>query len=204
MADGTRAVRMTELVEQFGELLYRYAYRLTGNATDAEDLTQQTFLRAQQKCHQLRDLSAARWWLCSIMRNSFLTSRRHSGVMKSLEGIDESELVDLPPEAIVAPEELQRALLELSEEFRSPLIMYYFDEFSYQEIADQMGVPIGTVMSRLSRGKAFLRRHLSEKLALGERLQGENPPRTVRTEVPVQGKNGTDHSFAVRFQEVIT
>jgi RNA polymerase sigma-70 factor (ECF subfamily) len=204
MADGTRAVRMTELVQQFAELLYRYAYRLTGNVTDAEDLTQQTFLRAQQKCHQLRDLSAARWWLCSIMRNSFLTSRRHSGTTKSLDAVDESHLVDLPPDALIEPQELQEALSELSEEFRSPLILFYFDQFSYQEIAEQMGVPIGTVMSRLSRGKAFLKRYLSEKLASGKQSPGRQQTQAVRSEVPRHDKKGVDENSAIRFQEVAT
>ena len=168
MDDGTRAPRVNELVEQFAELLYRYAYRLTGNAADAEDLTQQTFLRAQQKSHQLRDASAARWWLCSIMRNTFLSGRRNPEMTVSLEMVDESAFVDEPPDSFVEPEELQQVLLELGEEFRSPLILFYFEEFSYQEIADQMGVPIGTVMSRLSRAKAFLRRRLSEKIRPGK------------------------------------
>lgn len=169
MTEDTRAPRIGELVEEFAELLFRYAYRLTGNAADAEDLTQQTFLRAQQKSHQLRESTAARWWLCSIMRNTFLTSRRHSGMLRSLEGVDEALLVEEPPETFIEPEQLQQALLELSEEFRSPLILFYFEEFTYHEIAEQMGVPIGTVMSRLSRGKAFLRRRLSEKLEIDGR-----------------------------------
>lgn len=163
MTGGTRTPQINELVEQFAELLYRYAYRLTGNAADAEDLTQQTFLRAHQKGHQLRETTAARWWLCSIMRNTFLSGRRHPEITVSLEMIDESACVDEPPDEFVDVAELQQALLELGEEFRSPVILFYFEEFSYQEIAIQMGVPIGTVMSRLSRAKAFLRRRLSEK-----------------------------------------
>ena len=162
MSDGAPDPQIVELVQQFSELLYRYAYRLTGNAADAEDLTQQTLLKAQQKRHQLRKSVAAKWWLCSIMRNAFLTSRRHSGMMQSLEGVEDSLCVPEPPKSLVEPDELQNAILELTEEYRSPLILFYFDEFSYQEIADHMGLPIGTVMSRLSRAKAFLRRRLSD------------------------------------------
>lgn len=173
MADGTRAPRINDLVEQFADLLYRYAYRLTGNAADAEDLTQQTFLRAQEKRSQLREVTAARWWLISIMRNTFLSSRRHTERFVSLDAVDESTVVDEPPDAFVDPDELQHALLELAEEFRSPVILFYFEEFSYQEIADQMQVPIGTVMSRLSRAKAFLRRRLSEKTDLDGRTYRE-------------------------------
>lgn len=164
MPEGTRAPQIDDLVQSYADLLYRYAYRLTGNANDAEDLTQQTFLRAQQKCQQLRDTAAAKWWLCSIMRNSFLTSRRHVGLIQPLEGIDEPACVEDPPGFDIDPDQLQRALLQLPEEFRSPLILFYFEEFSYQEIADQMGLPMGTVMSRLSRAKAFLRRCLSDEV----------------------------------------
>ena len=164
MSNGTRTSQIVEFVEQFAELLYRYAYRLTGNAADAEDLTQQTFLRAQQKSHQLRERGAAKRWLCSIMRNSFLTSRRHVEHTLSLDCIDDPAVADDPRDSSIDPGELQRVLLELPEEFRSPLILFYFEEFTYQEIAVQMGVPIGTVMSRLSRGKAFLRRRLSEEM----------------------------------------
>ena len=57
-------------------------------------------------------------------------------------------------------EELQQILNELPEEFRTPLILFYFEEFSYREIADQINVPIGTVMSRLARGKGYLRKRL--------------------------------------------
>jgi RNA polymerase sigma-70 factor (ECF subfamily) len=164
MSDGSHVPQISDLVVQFADLLYRYAYRLTGNANDAEDLTQQTFLRAQQKLHQLHEAAAAKWWLCSIMRNSFLTSRRHTGMMQSLEGFEQTLCLDEPPDELVDPDELQRALLELPEDFRSPLILFYFEEFSYQEIADQMGLPMGTVMSRLSRAKSFLRKRLSPEL----------------------------------------
>jgi len=173
MSDAPCPVAITELVEQFAELLYRYAYRLTGNAADAEDLTQQTFLTAQQKQNQLRNCQSIKWWLCSILRNAFLTSRRHRGRTQSLEGVIDSLCLDEPPDTLVEPDELQRALLELPEEHRSPLILFYFEEFSYQEIAEQMQLPIGTVMSRLSRAKAFLRRRLSEETQIGGRPHRE-------------------------------
>ncbi|WP_397568182.1 RNA polymerase sigma factor [Schlesneria sp. T3-172] len=173
MSEGSCPVQIAELVEQFAELLYRYAYRLTGNAVDAEDLTQQTFLTAQQKCDQLRDCNAAKGWLCSILRNAFLTTRRQRGRTQPLEGVVDSLSLQDPPDSLVDPDELQRALMELPEEHRSPLILFYFEEFSYQEIAEQMQLPIGTVMSRLSRAKAFLRRRLSEETEVGGRNHRE-------------------------------
>lgn len=164
MADGMRLPTTNELIEQHSGLLYRYAYRLTGDGDDAEDLVQQAFLLAHQRIHQLRDAGAARGWLISIVRNVFLKSLRHRHVGRSLDDIDEPQAWDDGRDVPVHVERLQQALLELSEEFRSPLVLYYFEEFSYQEIAAHMGVPIGTVMSRLSRGKAFLKNKLTDNV----------------------------------------
>lgn len=162
MADGTRLPTIHELIDEHSALLYRYAYRLTGDAADAEDLVQQTFLLAHQRGQQLRDAGAARGWLISIVRNVFLKSIRHRHRGRSLEEIEEPQVVDTVLDGPMHLELLQQALLELAEEFRSPLVLYYFEEFSYQEISQQMGVPIGTVMSRLSRGKAYLKKRLTE------------------------------------------
>ena len=162
MADGTRLPTTNELIEQHSALLYRYAYRLTGDADDAEDLVQQTFLLAHQRSHQLREAGAARGWLVSIVRNVFLKSLRHHQRGRSLDEVDEPQAALVPGDAPIHIEQLQQALLELAEEFRSPLVLYYFEQFSYQDIAVQMGVPIGTVMSRLSRGKAYLKKRLTD------------------------------------------
>ena len=87
---------------------------------------------------------------------------------RSLDGIEESLCLDESPEVLVDPDELQRALLELTEGFRSPVILFYFEDFTYQQIAEHMGLPIGTVMSRLSRAKAFLRQRLSADAGIDE------------------------------------
>lgn len=156
----TRSVN--QLVEQHYVLIYRYLYRLSGSAEDAEDLTQQTFLTAQTKLHQLRDSSRTRGWLCTIARNAYLKSRRSGGGTAVVSLDDVGDPADAPPtESVIDKEELQNTLNELPEEFRTPLILFYFDEFTYKEIADQLEVPIGTVMSRLARAKSYLRRRLS-------------------------------------------
>jgi len=80
----------------------------------------------------------------------------------SLEGIGEVPDRALEPLSAVDNELLQKALNELPEAFRTPLILYYFEEFSYKDIAEQMSVPLGTVMSRLARAKAVLRQRLAE------------------------------------------
>lgn len=165
MTDGERARVIGELVEQHYELLYRFAYRLSGSAADAEDLTQQTFLTAQAKLDQLREPDKARSWLLTIVRNGFLKSRRRPD-FAAFDSFD--HLADPAPaqelDGPVDGEEIQAVLSEMPEEFRTPLILFYFQEQSYREIAEQMETPIGTVMSRLSRAKAYLRSRLLQRL----------------------------------------
>jgi RNA polymerase sigma-70 factor, ECF subfamily len=162
MEDGQCVCNLSELVERHYALLYRYAYRLSGSAADAEDLTQQTFLTAQTSLNQLRDPANAKAWLCTILRNTYLKTLRgrNGAATVSLEKVPEPA-DDVPAELFVDPQELQQILDELPEEFRTPLILFYFEEFSYKEIAGQLDVPIGTVMSRLARAKAHLRKRLA-------------------------------------------
>jgi RNA polymerase sigma-70 factor, ECF subfamily len=151
-----------QLVDDHYQALYRYAYRLSGTAGDAEDLTQEAFCQAQSKWAQLRDPQRARAWLFSILRNTYLhrlrTERRQRLVpVADLDSLAEPLPEPLPP---VDPEQLQEALNELPEDFRTPIILFYFEDFSYRDIAEQMELPLGTVMSRLARAKASLRRRL--------------------------------------------
>lgn len=150
------------LVEEHYASLYRYAYRLSGSGTDAEDLTQETFCKAQVNLAQLRDAKRARPWLFSILRNAYLhrlrADRQHAQVPLGEVG----DLAEPLPEALpdIDPEQLQQALNELPEVYRTPIILYYFEDFGYREIAEQMDLPIGTVMSRLARAKGYLRARL--------------------------------------------
>jgi RNA polymerase sigma-70 factor, ECF subfamily len=174
-----------ELVELFYQSLYRYAFRLSGTAADADDLTQEAFARAQAQFKKLRDRGRAKPWLFSIVRNLYLhrlrSERQH--MIVSLDAV--AELPDNAPEELpeVDSEQLQRALAELPEVFRTPVILYYFEDFSYRDIAEQMDLPIGTVMSRLARAKASLRqklfpeaigtgRDVSETQAIGRATNG--------------------------------
>jgi RNA polymerase sigma-70 factor (ECF subfamily) len=167
-----------QLVEAHYEALYRYAYRLAGSAADAEDLTQETFCQAQLKLEQLRDPARAKAWLFSILRSKFLHRVRESKQEHeiSLEWVGDlpERLPDPLPE--VEPEKLQKALSELPEVFRTPIILYYFEDFSYRDIAEQMELPMGTVMSRLARAKA----HLRARLLQGRPEVVAEGPRRVR------------------------
>jgi len=157
----SRRACVQSLVDEHYEALYRYAYRLSGRATDAEDLVQETYCKAQEKLNQLREPERAKAWLFSILRNGYLHRLRatqHPRMLTLEEAPDFAEPPDNFPE--IEPEKLQEALNELPEVFRTPVIMFYFEDFSYRDIADQMAVPLGTVMSRLARAKAYLRSRL--------------------------------------------
>lgn len=158
--DGPATVE--RLVEAHYESLYRYAFRLSGSAADAEDLTQDAFCKAQMNLSQLRDVSRAKAWLFSILRNGYLHRMRDDRLRRfvSLDQVD--ELPEPPPEPLppVDQEQLQAALAELPEVFRTPVILFYFEDFSYRDIAEQMELPLGTVMSRLARARTYLRDRL--------------------------------------------
>jgi RNA polymerase sigma-70 factor (ECF subfamily) len=164
--------RVQKLVDDHYASLYRYAYRLSGSSSEAEDLTQETYCQAQLKLGQLRDPERAKAWLFSILRNNYLhrvRAEKHEQRV-SLEGL--GDLPERLPEPLprVDPERLQQVLGELPEVFRTPVILYYFEDFSYRDIAEQMDLPIGTVMSRLARARAHLRSQLlppTEEVTLG-------------------------------------
>lgn len=152
-----------ELIDSHYESLYRYAYRLSGTAADAEDLVQETFGKAITRLHQLRQADHARQWLFRILRNAYLHRIRDDRKRKAVPLDSVADVAAVPATEVPAvdPAELQAALNDLDETFRTPLILFYFEEFSYRDIAEQLDLPIGTVMSRLARGKAYLKTRLA-------------------------------------------
>lgn len=163
MADNPGASPIARLVVDHHADVYRYAYRLTGSVPDAEDLTQQTFLAAQLHYAQLRSPEAARPWLFTILRNCYLKLERRR-VPLSAASI-EMDINDIPAAAIesgVDRERLQSALDALPDDYKLVLLLFYFEGCSYREISERAGVPLGTVMSRLSRAKGQLRARLFE------------------------------------------
>lgn len=153
-----------QLVDANYAPLYRFALSLARNASDAGDLVQQTFFIWATKGHGLRELSKAKSWLFTTLYREFLRGRRRDSRSTFLE--------DLPPgEKDPVAEDVDRvtkmdaatvvaALQNVDEAFRAPLTLFYLEDMSYQEIAEALEVPMGTVMSRLSRGKAQLRQAL--------------------------------------------
>ena len=174
MPGGTPTV--LQLVEEHYASLYRYAFRLSGSATDAEDLTQDTFCKAQLNLAQLRDGARAKPWLFSILRNAYLHRTRASRNQPTIPLDGVGDVAEPLPEPLpeIDPEQLQLALNGLPEVYRTPIILFYFEDFGYREIAEQMDLPLGTVMSRLARAKAHLRARL---LPSGEAVAAGAPTR---------------------------
>src|SRR5271155_1163882 len=155
-----------EIVDRFYPMLYRFALSLARNEADASDLTQQTFSVWASKGHLLRDASKAKSWLFTTLYHEFISNHRREMRWPKEELSEvEHELPHAMPETVDCLESTQvmEALQSIDETFRAPLVLFYLQEHSYEEIAQILEIPIGTVMSRLSRGKqklqqAFLHR----------------------------------------------
>ncbi|MBY0587624.1 sigma-70 family RNA polymerase sigma factor [bacterium] len=144
------------------DLLYRYAFRLTRSSTDAEDAVHETFLVAAEKIDQLRSPDSARAWLIQILRHQLFKQRRHA-VPTELFELDELPMAEPGQGAIeeqIAAERLMELLDAMPTDYREPLLLFYFEDMRYREIAEALHVPLGTVMSRIARGKAYLREKL--------------------------------------------
>ena len=154
------ALDFEQLVEQFYTSLYRFALSLTREPCEAADLTQQTFFLWASRGHQLREQSKVKAWLFTSLYREFLRSERQR-VRESGSEDQVSELECLPTAANhLDGDAVVRALLDLEEMYRAPLSLFYLQEHSYKEIAETLNLPVGTVMSRISRGKARLREQL--------------------------------------------
>jgi RNA polymerase sigma-70 factor (ECF subfamily) len=139
--------------------LYGTAYRMTRNAHDAEDLVQETLLRAYRAFDAFTPGSNIRAWLFTILHrvrtDGFRRSRRSP---RTVELAGEGPAVPPPQDALAqGGEDLERALESLPDVFRNAVVLRDVEDLSYQEIARVLDVPIGTVMSRIHRGRALLR-----------------------------------------------
>jgi RNA polymerase sigma-70 factor, ECF subfamily len=152
--------------------LYAAALRLTRSPNDAEDLVQDTYLKAFRAAGQFRPGTNLRAWLFTILQNTFRNMRRDRG----RDPVDvDSEAVERVPVGADAPdpeqrlldsvidEDVRQALDALPPAFREAVWMRDVDELSYQDIASALDVPIGTVMSRISRGRRLLLQQLRER-----------------------------------------
>jgi RNA polymerase sigma-70 factor, ECF subfamily len=157
-------LKFQELVTTYYQPLYRFAYSLARNPDEACDLTQQTFLIWAKKGSTLKDKSKVKSWLFTTLYREFLGLRRRSTRFPHInaEAI-EHELPNIDPNVVskLDSKRALEALEEIDETFRAPLVLFYMKDLAYKEIAEILDIPIGTVMSRLSRGKTQLKKILS-------------------------------------------
>ncbi len=172
-----------ELVETYYAALYRFALSLTKSPADASDLTQQTFFIWATKGEALREIAKAKSWLFTTLYREFLRGRRRDARITAIEDLAPADQDPADQDADIvgrmdAPLVMD-ALQEIEPVFREPLTLFYLQDLSYIEIAEVLSVPIGTVMSRLSRGKTHLRARLAEKAKGGKVI--EFPQTSVRS-----------------------
>lgn len=170
MALGRYKSAFERLVGTYLRPLYRVALRLTGQQAEAEDLVQETFLKAFRNRDQLRDPDKARAWLFSILRNCHLDTLRKRAKGPDVDALTEANAVTDPPEdwALasdpldrITEAEVQGTLLTLPEEYRLAVLLCDVEEMTYDEIARVMDCPVGTVRSRIARGRRLLRQALA-------------------------------------------
>ena len=170
--DRLTAAGFQELAMPLFDQLYNFAHWLTQDRSDAEDLVQETYAKALRGLASFQPGTNLRAWMYRILRNTFLTSRTGLKVTATVP-LDAEDAPEMPasastPESIFIEKSqehlLQTAIDELPLHFREVLLLCEVEEMSYQEIADSLSIPIGTVMSRLSRARRALRDVLQKKL----------------------------------------
>ena len=156
----------SELVAQHGDRVYRLAYRLCGNAHDAEDITQEAFIRVFRSLDRYKP-GTFEGWMHRIVTNLFLDSARRRGRIRFEALPEDAERVpgrERSPEQVLSEETfdpvLQTALANLSPDFRAAVVLSDIEDLSYEEVGRILGVKLGTVRSRIHRGRAALRAEL--------------------------------------------
>jgi RNA polymerase sigma-70 factor (ECF subfamily) len=146
--------------------IHRTAARLLSDSTRADDVAQEVFLQAWKSFHKFEAGTNCRAWLFKILFNTLHHYRRKwfniRMVKESEELIEQTVTYSPPVPEHITDEEILAALAQVSSDFRAVVLLVDVEEFSYKEVAGILSVPIGTVMSRLSRGRKLLREHLAE------------------------------------------
>jgi RNA polymerase sigma-70 factor (ECF subfamily) len=190
--DQARSAEFEELVLQHLDMLYAVALRLTRNPTDAQDLTQNTVVKALRFHDKFQEGTYIKAWLLTILRNTFINEYRRKvrrPTFVELSGAEPAEETAPDPEVVgfepVHPDsedlmellndEVKNAVVSLPDDFRQAVIMADLEDMSYKEIAEAMNCPLGTVMSRLYRGRKLLRERLYD-YAKDRRIVGDGTP----------------------------
>ena len=165
---------------QYAPQLFSTALRMTRSRSDAEDLVQETYIKGWRSFHTFQEGTNLRAWLFRIMTNTYINkynAKKRKGtevelddveelfLYKRLGSIDQSQLSNSAEDQMLelfTDDEVKNALEELPEDFRVPVLLSDVDGFSYKEISEMLEIPIGTVMSRLHRGRKAMQKMLYE------------------------------------------
>ena len=165
---------------QYAPQLFSTALRMTRSRSDAEDLVQETYIKGWRSFHTFQEGTNLRAWLFRIMTNTYINkynAQKRKGtevelddveelfLYKRLGSIDQSQLSSSAEDQMLelfTDDEVKSALEELPEDFRIPVLLSDVDGFSYKEISEMLEIPIGTVMSRLHRGRKAMQKMLYE------------------------------------------
>ena len=172
--------KFTSDAMQYASQLFSTALRMTRNRSDAEDLVQETYIKGWRSFHTFQEGTNLRAWLFRIMTNTYINkynTKKRKGtevelddveelfLYKRLGSIDQSQLSSSAEDQMLelfTDDEVKNALESLPEDFRIPVLLSDVDGFSYKEIAEMLEIPIGTVMSRLHRGRKAMQKMLYE------------------------------------------
>ena len=174
------------IVDAHYNKLYCFALSLSRNESDAADLTQQAYLKLARNWDSIRDREKSKSWLFSTLYREFIDRQRRKKICSE---VDLNAIAIEPPEesspsrfTSIDQEAALRALYTLEPNLRAPLVLYYLEDYTYREIAEVLAIPLGTVMSRLHRGKQTLRKKLFKKK--------DSPSDFDLRSTPVQGHGG--------------
>jgi RNA polymerase sigma-70 factor, ECF subfamily len=164
------------IVTEFYAPLYRFAFALTRSETLAADLTQETFLILTRQQAHIRDAAKIKAWLFTTLRREFLRGLRSKASHPEVElkpEHNEQLVVESAAVRSIDAGTILDALAQMDESYRTVLELFYLSDLSYKEIAATLGIPIGTVMSRLSRGKEQLKGALAKPASPNKTIESE-------------------------------
>lgn len=177
MSTSSATAFVSDLAQRHLDAAYNLGRWLLGNEQDAADAVHDAFVRALRAAHTYAGGNARAWWL-AIVRNcclAALAARKRQPALRLIEAPEPvaDDEVEANAAAAQARSQMARHLKALPVEFREALVLREIEDLSYREIADVLGVPIGTVMSRLSRGRALLQRAISDQSVLDQTISSQ-------------------------------
>jgi RNA polymerase sigma factor (sigma-70 family) len=176
-ASGRGELEFERLVDLYYDALYRFAMSLTRSESDAGDLVQETFLTWANKGHQLREAAKVKTWLFTTLHRCYLQKQRRAQRFPHLDLSEaEADLPHLEPEMVnhLDGQAVVGLLAQIDPIFQAALALFYLEDYSYQEIASVLEVPLGTVKSRIARGLALLKALVAKRAAETSSAKKEN------------------------------